>query len=393
MQIETFRRLLAPYGQQALLAAQALQPCEEDFLRYFQALSRRYDADLSRAALEIAIARGKAVAKFPFAEILYFTREALEQASGWEIAAYRAERYRSFERLVDLGCSAGSDSLALAGVTQTTGIDLDGLRLKMAQANAHAMGLDGRLAFAHADLRRPLPLHLEHRGLALFFDPGRRSGGNRIRSVNEYEPPLNLIRDWLQPCPALGAKISPGVKLEEVSNIGAEIEFISQAGELKEAVLWFGPLKTAGRRATLLPGSYTMTDAPDASSEVRQPGVYIYEPDPAVLRAGLVQALGARIDAWQIDADIAYLSSDRLVQTPFARAWTVEDWMPFSLKRLRAYLRQRNVGRVTVKKRGSPLQPEELIHKLRLEGEEERVLFLTHVQGRAAVIITESLRH
>jgi hypothetical protein len=136
-----------------------------------------------------------------------------------------------------------------------------------------------------------------------------------------------------------------------------------------------------------------MTDAPDASSEVRQPGVYIYEPDPAVLRAGLVQALGARIDAWQIDADIAYLSSDRLVQTPFARAWTVEDWMPFSLKRLRAYLRQRNVGRVTVKKRGSPLQPEELIHKLRLEGEEERVLFLTHVQGRAAVIITESLRH
>ncbi len=56
--------------------------------------------------------------------------------------------------------------------------------------------------------------------------------------------------------------------------------------------------------------------------------------------------------------------------------------MPFSLKRLRAYLRQRNVGRATVKKRGSPLQPEELIRELRLEGEEERVLFLTHVRGK-----------
>ncbi len=67
--------------------------------------------------------------------------------------------------------------------------------------------------------------------------------------------------------------------------------------------------------------------------------------------------------------------------------WAVEDWFPFSLKRLRAYLRERKVGRVTVKKRGSPLQPEELIHKLRLEGEEERVLFLTHVQGKAVVMV------
>ena len=65
----------------------------------------------------------------------------------------------------------------------------------------------------------------------------------------------------------------------------------------------------------------------------------------------------------------------------------MEDWFPFSLKRLRAYLHVRRVGRVTVKKRGSPLQPEELIHKLRLEGEEERVLFLTHVRGRAVVIV------
>ncbi len=96
MQIETFRRLLTPAGQEALGAAQALQPREEDFLRDFQALSRRYDADLARAALETAIARRKAAAKFPFAEQLYFTREALEQASGWEIATYRAERFRHF---------------------------------------------------------------------------------------------------------------------------------------------------------------------------------------------------------------------------------------------------------------------------------------------------------
>jgi hypothetical protein len=387
MQIETFTRLLAPEGQAALQAAQALEPREEDFLRHFQALSRSYDADLSRAALEVAIARGKAAAKFPFSEKLYFSREALEQASSWEIAAYRAERFCPFERLVDLGCSAGSDSLALAEAAPTVGFDLDALRLSMAQANTRAMGLDSRLAFAQADLRNPLPLPLDKSGLALFFDPGRRAGSKRLRSVREYEPPLDVIREWLRACPALGVKISPGVRLEELEGYEAEIEFISLGGELKEAVLWFGPLRTAERRATLLPGGFTLTEAPGVSLAVRDPGATLYEPDPAVMRAGLVQTLGGQLGAWQIDADIAYLSSDRLVGTPFARAWVVEDWMPFSLKRLRAYLRARNVGRVTVKKRGSPLQPEELIHALRLEGEEERVLFLTHVKGKAAVVV------
>ena len=393
MQIDTFHRLLAPAGQEALQAAQMLQPREEDFLKHLQVLSRRFDVDLAKAALEVAIARGKATAKFPFAEKLFFTREALEQASSWEIAMHRAERYRPFEHLADLGCSAGSDSLALAETAPTIGIDLDALRLSMAQANAQALGLGSRLALAQADMRNPLPLSLDRSKLALFFDPGRRSGGKRLRSVREYEPPLLLIRDWLQVCPALGVKISPGVKLAELQGYAAEIEFISLRGELKEAVLWFGALMTVERRATLLPGGYSLTEAPDVSLAVCEPGMYLYEPDPAVLRAGLVQTLGGQLDAWQIDADIAYLSSDRLVETPFARAWKVEDWMPFSLKRLRAYLRQRNVGRATVKKRGSPLQPEELIRELRLEGEEERVLFLTHVRGKAGVLIAETLRH
>jgi THUMP domain-like len=387
MQIETFHRLLTLAGQEALRAAQALEPREEDFLRDFQALTRRYNTDLARAALEIAIAQRKAAEKFPFAGKLYFTREALEQASGWVIAIYRAERFRLFERLADLGCSVGSDSLALAGVAPTVGFDLDGLRLRMARANASAMGLGSRAAFAEADLHKPLPLSLGNRGLALFFDPGRRAGGKRLRSVREYEPPLIVIRDWLRACPALGVKISPGVKLAEVDGLGAEIEFISLAGELKEAVLWFGPLKTAERRATLLPGAHTLTEAPGVSLEVRQPGAYLYEPDPAVLRSGLVQTLGGQLGAWQIDKDIAYLSADHLIETPFARHWAVADWFPFSLKRLRAYLREMNVGRVTVKKRGSPLQPEELIRQLRLEGDEERVLFLTHVQGRAVVVV------
>ncbi len=71
-----------------------------------------------------------------------------------------------------------------------------------------------------------------------------------------------------------------------------------------------------------------------------EPQAYLYEPDPSVLRAGLVRTLGLQLEAAQLDPDIAYLTSDRLVETPFAKAYQVEDWLPFNLKRLRSLLRR-----------------------------------------------------
>jgi hypothetical protein len=389
MDLATFKDLLAPSGQAALQAAVSLQPRESDFLGHFQFLSRSYPADLARAALEIAILRGEAASKFPFANRLYFTREALEQASSFEVSTYRAERFRAFPYLADLGCSAGADTLALAAIAPTLGIDLEPLRLAMAQANVQALGLAERVQCLRADLTQPLPLQRQP-GLALFFDPARRRAGRRAFSVRDYLPPLSLVSDWLAHYPAMGVKISPGVNLAELDVYAAEVEFISLRGELKEAVLWFGPLKTARRRATILPGPYSMNvvELPDRPVEnTSEPLAFLYEPDPSILRAGLVTKLGEQLDAFQLDIDIAYLTSGKLTPTTFARVWAVEDWFPFGLKRLRAYLRQRRVGQVVVKKRGSPLQPEALIHDLRLQGDQERVVFLTHLRGRPIAIV------
>ena len=124
-----------------------------------------------------------------------------------------------------------------------------------------------------------------------------------------------------------------------------EVEFISFEGDLKEAALWFGPLRGAARRATLLPGPHVLaSDRPWDALEPQRlplaaPRAYLYEPDPAILRAGLVQDLGLQLDAAQLDPDIAYLTADQRVETSFARSWAIEAWFPFGLKRLRAALR------------------------------------------------------
>lgn len=388
--------LFTAEGERALEAAMQMAPREEDFLPAFTRLSKEFPAELARAALEIAILRREAAGKFPFAERMFFTREALEQASSWEVCTYRAERYRGFERLADLSCSIGSDTLALAKISPTVGIDYDWRRLTLARANARALWLAGRAGFAQADLRAGLPL--DHKGragrrTALFFDPGRRRGGRRMRSVRAYAPPLEVVERWLPYFPALGVKISPGVDLRETAAYEAEVEFISLRGQLKEAVLWFGPLRSASRRATVLPEAVSLTerDLPQYGEGeglgLSEPLGYLYEPDPAILRAGLVAVVGRQLGARQLDAEIAYLTGEEWVETRWARGWRIEGWMPFSLKRLRAALRERGVGRVTVKKRGSPLTPEALIRDLRLKGNEERVVFVTRLKGKPIVVV------
>ncbi len=401
--LSEFRALLSATGQQALEQATALQPAEADFLGHFSTLSRIYPPEIARPALETAILRREAAVKFPFASVMYFDRPALEQASNYEVSAYRAGRFAGFGPRLDLGCSVGGDSLALAARTQVIGFDLDPLRLAMARANLSAVLSDARVDFILADLERPLPLQLSP-GQAAFFDPARRSAERRIHSVHQYRPPLDVIRDWLLKIPAIGVKISPGVDLSELKGYQAEVEFISLRGELKEAVLWFGPLRTTGRRATLLPGPHTLIansgqaglNASQAEGKVKfplsEPLAYLYEPDPAVLRAGLVRTLGEQLGAAQLDPDIAYLTAEGWVETPFATAYPIEEWLPFSLKRLRFALRRRKAESVVVKKRGSPISPEALLRGLHLKpgsggSPDERIVFLTHLRGKPIAVI------
>jgi hypothetical protein len=391
MDLTTFAELLTPAGQAALSAAEALPTGDERFLANLAGLDKRFPTPLAKAALETATLRAKARSKFSRAQAMYFTREALEQASGEAIARCRARRFSGQAAVVDLGCGVGGDSLALAEHCSVTGFDLDPLRLAMAAQNVAAYERGERATFVAGDFTR---LALSPAG-AFFFDPARRVGGRRKFSVRQYAPPLEAVRAWLPRIPAGGVKISPGVDLDELAGYDCEAEFISERGELKECALWFGAFKGPARRATLVDGDtiHSLLANPAAAAAIEPPGpplAYLYEPDPAVLRAGLVTTLAVQLGARQLDPDIAYLTAADARPTPLARAFAIEAALPFQLKRLREALRLRQVGRVTVKKRGSPLEPEALIKQLRLTGPEERIVFLTHVLGQPWALIGTS---
>ncbi len=387
MRLEDLHFLLSPLGRRLLeeLAEEPVTP--ETHLKLASRLRARIGPQRAHAVLETATLRQRARAKFSRAADMFFTDLALQQASAETVANYRAQRYLNaeFSLVADLGCGIGGDSLALAAKMKVLAVDNDLLNLAMARENLRAYRRAENFQPVQADLAQLGPVAVE----ALFADPSRRDEqGRRRYSVADYRPPLGLFQNWCRLVPHQGIKIGPGVNYAEVPP-EPEVEFISLHGEVREAVLWFGRLRSeARRRATLLPGLHTMTDVPVEPVPVVRPRRYLYEPDGAVIRAHLVEQLAQSLDACKIDPDIAYLTSDRFRATSFARCYVLEDTLPFQLKRLRHYLRQRHVGQVTIKKRGSPLDPDVLRQQLRLSGEpEHRIIFLTHVKGKAMALI------
>ncbi|MCB8965684.1 MAG: methyltransferase domain-containing protein [Ardenticatenaceae bacterium] len=386
MTLDELYFLLSPEGER-LLRETAVTPITAD--NHLQIASQlRQQTDHAQAVLETVLLRQQAVVKFSRAAQMFFTRAALEQASSETVAVYRARRFADagVRHVADLGCGIGGDALALAAHGEVTGVDWDPVRVAMAQENVRVYGHAERFHPMQADLLELTPLPVD----GLFFDPARRDEyGRRLRSVQDYQPPLHWIHRWRTWVPETAVKVSPGIAYEDIPD-DAEVEFVSVQGEVKDGILWFGDLRSGvQRRATLLPNAHTLTsdDLPAAPIPLSAPGAYLYEPDKAVIRAHLVEALATHLDATKIDADIAYLTADTCQETPFARCFAVEDVLPFQLKRLRHYLRERGIGQVTIKKRGSALEPEQLRRQLRLQGEGECILFLTFVRGETAVIV------
>ena len=393
MDLDTFRWLLSADGQVLLVQAMASDLSDAARLSTLTQLRRHATPTQAAAVYETAWLRKRAAEKFARAGHMYFTREALEQASGEIVGAYRAGRFAEFEAVGDLCCSIGGDAIAMAQSSQVQAVDIDPLRLAMAAENAQACGVGGRIRWIEADLTQfPLP-----DAQAAFFDPARRAGSRRVTRLADYAPPATLVHTWRKSLRRLGVKVAPGVTDAELETLRpTQVEFISVDGEMKEATLWFGPAAIAGppeRRATLLrAGAAPMLLSASndvASTPLSRPLAFLYEPDPAILRARLVGQVAAVLNAAQLDEQIAYLTASQFTATPLARGWRVLDWLPFNLKPLRARLREMDAGPVTVKKRGSPVDTDALARQLSGAGSRALVVVLTQVEGRPAALICE----
>lgn len=377
--------LLTPEGRALLEEVRGTAPADE--LAVATRLRRDHPADLVSAALGQARLRQRAAAKFAAAdaERMFFTPNGVEQSTRASVAAYRARRLTDLgvTSVADLCCGIGGDAIALARAgIRVLAVDRDPLTAAVARANAEALGLTDLMEVREADVTEVDTAGYD----AVFVDPARRSGRGRIFDPEAYSPPLSWAVAAARRAPHAALKIAPGIPHEAVPP-EAEAEWISDGGDVKEAVLWFGTGAPGAVRATLLPGPRTLLGRGLPDPEVRPVGRYLYEPDGAVIRAHLVAEVAEEVAGGLIDATIAYVTADELHPTPYATPYEITDQLPFNLKKLKALLREREVGTLTVKKRGSAVEPEELRRKVKPQGPNAATVFLTRVAGAPTMLV------
>ncbi|MGO3796395.1 MAG: THUMP-like domain-containing protein [Pauljensenia sp.] len=361
------------------------------------------DAPVVAAILTQLDLRDHAESKFgEFARSMVFTRDGLEQATRLTVAARHAERFRSggATHVADLGCGIGGDALALAGLgLGVLAVDIDEDAAAAAAVNLRAFPDAEVILGDVSDLDLD---DLREQGIdALFADPARRTGtaGGSARRLGpeQWSPPLSTVLSWRGTFERVGVKMAPGVPHAALPD-DCHAQWTSVDGDLVEAALWTPPLSPEGpgRSALVLRGggAHTLADPTiaSASTPVRQAsvgplGALVAEPDPAVIRSGLVARLAEDLGAQLVSPSIAWLTGDDLPETPFAARFEVLDVVALRPKAIQAALDGLDVGSVEVKKRGVDLDPAALRRSLRLRGSGTMTLIATRVEGRHCAIL------
>jgi hypothetical protein len=393
--VRQLRALATPAGAAALSRAAELLADRTDAVTALTRLRAEVGVELAGPAWGIARQRERARAAFGAdADRLLFTGDTLEQAGRPALAGRRAARLLAggADSVADLGCAAGTDTMALARAgASVVAVDRDPVARELTALNVAALGLGG-VEVRDGDVVDLVATASGGRVAgcaAAVLDPARRAGGRRLLDPDRWSPPWSTVTTLLDRVPTCVVKVAPGLDHDRVP-AGVEAEWVSVGGSIVEALLWGRDVGSTWRRATLVRGDDVReltAGADPGPSPVGPVRGWLHEPDPAVIRSGLVSLVAAELGATGVDPTIAYLTSDAPSASPWVSNHEVTDALPFSLKKLKALLRARGVGRVTVKKRGSPIEPETLARQLRGPGVGTAVVVVTRVAGAPTVLV------
>jgi SAM-dependent methyltransferase len=329
---------------------------------------------------------------------MFFTEEGLEQASRLKVAAIHAGRFRNhgLKRIADLGCGIGAESLAIASLDmEVTAFEIDEVTAAFATYNLASFE---NVKVEQADVTT---INLDSFD-GLFIDPARRdlkdsktNINKRKYDINDFSPSFDFVLEAARTHPTI-VKLGPGLDHKDIPD-DAEAVWVSDDGDLVELTLYFGILKRPEvKRAALLlspNGTFEITssEAERLDAPIGELGRYLYEPDASIIRSHLVGDLAISLGLNIFSNEIAYLSSNEEVHSPWLKGYEVLENLVFDRKKLKAYLREKNIGVLEIKKRGADITPEQLRRELDPRGTESATLIVTRVDGAHRVLIVKAL--
>ncbi|MDP6962562.1 MAG: hypothetical protein QGF46_00170 [Planctomycetota bacterium] len=363
-------------------------------LRILENFVSMHGKKIGGAMLDLRTVRLRSAQKFERGQDMFFTKALLEQASSYPVAKYRAQRFvdAGFKSVVDACCGCGSDSIILAqSGLDVKSYDINEVSAIFAEKNTHVCEVAHKVTVAAADCTE-----VELEPGPIMLDPARRLGSKRIINPEQWSPQPAAIHELIKGRPGACLKLSPSTDVElllELFPTPDEIEVISYRGEAKEMVFWYGSLASGcDRRATILPDSDTICGPVQAQAETADEiGNYIFDPNPALVRSGLIGKLAEELSLKNIDPYIGYLTGDAKTQSPFLtsmKVWGVESLDP---RKIRNLMKEHQVGSIQVRKRGISESPVALKRRFlpKPYGEKHFSFIATRVGDRHIGILAE----
>lgn len=344
-----------------------------------------HDPEVIRSALEQAALLRKADASWINARPGWLlTRDGLEQATHPSVAEFHAGVVAAagVRHVVDLTAGLGSDTVALARqIPQVTAVEQDPATAELLAFNLTnatnvtiAIGDSSRLEFPDAD--------------GFFVDPARRSGtrsadGSRAlpeRDPERWSPPLSEVMRRAQGS-LVFMKAAPAFNAPQ----GWAQYFISRNGNLIES---FCTNASIGNHAVILDSDSTtvltqenISDAP-AGTKI---GGFMFEVDPAIIRAGLSGPIAQSLGLEVIGAGGMWLTGSVAPVVPYLRNYNVLETFP--LRELKAHVQ--SLPGVALKTKDSRVDIDSLRKKIKKPDSNEWAVIFTSVAGEEICVLAQ----
>jgi hypothetical protein len=306
----------------ALEAARGVSPTANNISR----LARQFGDEAASWAFNQWSLREKARRKFADPAPLLFTTDGLEQASHSAVATYHAGLYPEGVAVADLCCGIGSDLLALAKRGPAIGFEIDAETAEYAAHNAPT-----------AVVRREDSLAAEWDFEHAFADPSRRTGGRRTLDPSAFLPSPIDLAERMRRLKFGVVKLSPMLNDSYLQDISPTIRFVSFGWECREALALIGGIDGGVTAVKVETGEILVSGG--IANSVDEPAKFIYEADPAAIRAHCLPPLCERMDAQLLGDSNGYLTGENQESNSWLRSFEVSESGAFDPKRVKSALK------------------------------------------------------
>ncbi len=327
-------------------------------------------------------------------DLLFPAHLSIEQCSSEATAQYKANLLKG-NAFADLTGGLGIDTYYIDRHFQKT--DYVERQEELSDLARHNFSVLNTKIEVHNETAEDYLNHCEPKD-CIFIDPARRDEhGRKTVSITDCTPNVADLQELLlQKAEKVMVKLSPMLDiskaLEELHHV-KEVHVVAVANECKELdfILERGyqgePHFVCVNLLTEQPElRFTMEEERNSSGMLTE-GIlkYLYEPNPALMKAGCFKWLTERFDVFKLHKNSNLYTSEQLISDFPGRIFEVEGWAPYN-KKVKQTLLQ-DVDKASIAVRNFPLSVADLRKTLKISDGDEWFLFATTLKGEQKILI------